>query len=183
MPDLLLKSLVFKKKFRCFDPGFALDFRWITLLVGDQGCGKSTLITSILDNKKNNVVDMEYVKGTQTQALDTEKDNPRMKSLSSNTTANSFGVAVASRFGSHGEMIKPLVLSMKNIKNKVVFIDEPESGLSIRTQYKVLRAIKKSKSQLVIATHSPILMEGVGTVFNLETREWMSAKDFISTQK
>lgn len=86
---------------------------------------------------------------------------------------------------SHGQVMLPLLLANKDVKGKTLFFDEPEAGLSIRSQYKVMEHFRKlsKNNQLVIATHSPIFMEEVGEVYSLEHRKIISATDFINWQK
>ena len=54
----MIKSITFKKDFRCFVKGDKFDFRsGINVLVGDQGSGKSTLIELIRSKLESNKFD------------------------------------------------------------------------------------------------------------------------------
>jgi predicted ATPase len=75
---------------------------------------------------------------------------------------------------------------MVKAKNVVLFLDEPESGLSIRSQYRILESINKAKNngcQIFIATHSAILINSVDKVLSLEHKKWMNSGDFICSQE
>lgn len=76
----------------------------------------------------------------------------------------------------------PMLLSHEKAEKLTFFIDEPESGLSIRSQYLFSEHCKKlaKKNQLIIATHSIVLMLEVGEVLSLEHKKWMPAPEFIS---
>lgn len=87
---------------------------------------------------------------------------------------------------SHGETIMPMLEKLINVKNCVILLDEPETSLSVRSQYKIASIINKlaaNGNQLFIATHSPIIMQAHGTVLSLEHNKWMSSGEFLDTQK
>lgn len=81
-----LENIKLKETHRCLEQGFELKFEEITLLVGNQGCGKSSLL-SLLDNNSK-IIEFSLnencsSKGITSFYFDTEKMNPRIKSLDS----------------------------------------------------------------------------------------------------
>jgi predicted ATP-dependent endonuclease of OLD family len=46
----MLKSITFKQNFRCFKKGQSFQFEALTLLVGDQGSGKSSILQLLAAN-------------------------------------------------------------------------------------------------------------------------------------
>ena len=93
---------------------------------------------------------------------------------------------VQSHFASHGETILPLMEHITTEKDRLIMIDEPESGLSIRSQYKLVGFFKKAvknNCQLLVATHSMAVIESFDEVFNLEIMKYQSSEDFIKSQK
>src|SRR6185503_1344761 len=66
---------------------------------------------------------------------------------------------------SHGQVMLPLLMAAKE-KGVTYFIDEPEAGLSIRSQYKVFEHYKElaKDNQLIIATHSIVFIQEHGKV-------------------
>ena len=71
---------------------------------------------------------------------------------------------------------------MKEKKDMVIFIDEPEAGISLRNQLKVLEAIKTAEEngcQLFVATHSYVLIKNAEKVFNVKTGKWITSKSFL----
>ena len=62
----MLNTLKFKENWRCFKAGDTFDFRpGVNLLVGDQGCGKSSLLQAIAASVKSKKyqyddLDMDY---------------------------------------------------------------------------------------------------------------------------
>lgn len=175
----------FKKKHRCFKKGATIEFKNnTTLLVGDQGVGKSTLLKAL--QNFNNYKDTIAVKTSgevSTLFFDTEKDNPRVQPGGLEKDAL-YRVSVA--FVSHGETILPLMEHITTEKNRLIMIDEPESGLSIRSQYKLVGYFNKAVEngcQLLVATHSMAIIESYREVFNLEIMKYQSSQDFVNIQK
>lgn len=191
---MYLDKVELKEDYICFDKGFNItDFRNITLLVGDQGSGKSTLLKLLGSNDK--VLDVKLldgVEGCSTFYFDSEHMNPRTKDPELYTKPNGdsigigYGGALASRFKSHGEILVDFTVNaLKKAKDAVIFLDEPESGLSLRNQYNLIQAIEKASKnncQILIATHCLPLIESQKKVYSMEHRKWMNTKKFLKTQ-
>lgn len=164
----------------------------INLFVGDQGCGKSTML-QLLQKKHSDVEltisDFTKTSGIKTYFFDSEKDNPRIKDTHSYSnpdgTSKGIGVggAIATRFMSHGEVLERMVINpLSKAKDCIIFLDEPESGLSITNQFRLIAAIKnavQNRCQLFIATHCYPLIESFN-VFSLEDNKLMSGIKFIN---
>lgn len=231
-----VKNVTFVRSMIPFKEGETFEFRkGVNLLVGDQGCGKSTMLHVMMyeDTEYNGVAKIkrspfmgDYV------FLDTEKHNPRNLAgesggrtdiaavreflIYSKEVANAapewceqsndfmkkwmekFGGEKAqldnhliSKFKSHGETLLPMLQQFIDKKSGLIYIDEPETALSMRSQYKFVEIVKSAvekKNQIFIATHSRIVIEELASimdepaVLSLEHRQWMSPKDFIETQ-
>jgi predicted ATPase len=95
--------------------------------------------------------------------------------------------SIMSRFKSHGEILKQYTVDcLKTAKDCVVLLDEPESSLSLKNQYKIWLEIKAASErgcQIILATHSLVIIQAVEDVLSLEHGKWMKSDDFISTQK
>lgn len=172
--------------------GFEFECSDINLFVGDQGCGKSTLLKLIQENHSdiNLTMSEDVIKhGVNTYYFDSEKDNPRIKDpmLFTKPSGVDVGIgyvgAVASRFKSHGEVLaKYSVSAILKAKDCVVLLDEPESGLSITNQLKLIDSIKIAVSnncQFFIATHCYPLIKAYN-VISLEHNALMTGIDFIN---
>lgn len=175
---------------RCFEPGLVIELNaGVNLFVGDQGCGKSTLLSG-LEKHDGSWVEVEisdFVRknSIETFYFDTEKQNPRIQQ--SLEHSKDIGSALLSHFQSHGEtLVAYTVNALKKAKNCIIFLDEPESGLSIRNQYALVESLKlavTNNCQIFIATHCLPVIESFGTVYSLEHKEWMASSYFIETQK
>jgi predicted ATPase len=197
----------------------------VTFFVGDNGSGKSTLIEAIAEvagfnaeggSKNYNFATREYVEplsralqlargvrrekdgfflraeslfNVATQIDRYEEERPGMlkyyggKSLHEQSHGESFLALVANRFAGHGLYI----------------LDEPEAALSPNRQLALLALIdklaRKESSQLIIATHSPILMaypealiyqldgEGIAPIAYEETEHFQVTRSFLAARE
>lgn len=175
--------------------GFKIDnLRNINLLVGDQGCGKSSILRLLGTNR---MLDVELTdigkKGVNTKYFDFEADNPRTKDpeLFTNPDGSSIGIgyggALVSRFESHGEVLRDFsIKGLNNMENFIVIFDEPESGLSLRNQFNLIDAMNNAVNnncQLIFSTHCLPIIQSQKEVYSMEHEKWMDSKDFLKTQK
>ena len=178
----MLKSIKFKKDWRCFKAGDVINFHPLTLLVGDQGCGKSTVLGLLMNSDRKDTEETVDIKSNriETRGFDYEKSNPRISSWISTP------FDVYSRFGSHGEFVRALNDTLIEQKGVCWLLDEPDSALSIRSAAKLADSIKTSvsenKCQLIASIHSPIIIKAFNEVYSLEHRKWMFPDDFIQSQ-
>lgn len=166
----------------------------VTILVGENGMGKSTLIEAIAIAMRFNPEGgtMNYNFSTTSSHSDlykyliTIRGDQRNRDgffLRSESFYNSIsyldtlGIDVFKNYGgirlhevSHGEGFLRLLIHRCHGKSLFVF-DEPEAALSPLSQIKMLIRINqlvKEDSQFIISTHSPILMAYPGsTIYQL----------------
>jgi len=188
----MIASVTFKNDVRgVFCKGERLEIRPYTLLVGDQGCGKSTLLQAIIgytrrseEERKESSITIES-KGPRlgVAALDFEKDNPRTQGRRLRDDMDTMG-QIASRFASHGEVVVGLLETMP--EKAVLLMDEPDVSLSPRSVYWLSRELRKraaAGSQIIVAVHSPILIEEAGEVLSLEHKRWMPGSEFLELHR
>ena len=107
----MLKSIEFIQDWRCFKQGDKIEFKpGLNLLTGDQGCGKSSLLTMLQSDGyelQKRVAIVDAPAGTTTFFLDFEKGAVRSMDIN---VATSKGIAIqavmANMFASHGEKRK-----------------------------------------------------------------------------
>lgn len=178
--------LQLNKEFICND---------VNLFVGNQGCGKSTMLQLLQQNHKDLDITLAYhviKQGIKSFYFDSEKDNPRVKDIEAYSTpsgnSKGFGVgnALVSRFKSHGEVLVDFIITpLLKSKDCVILLDEPESGLSITNQFLLIDVINKAiknNCQFFIATHCYPLIEAFD-VISLEHNQQLSGKEFIKLVK
>lgn len=180
---------------RCFKKGQKFVFRDITAIVGDQGCGKSTLLKGLQAQDKflNLLLTPLGLKGVNSYYFDSEHMNPRTTDPNLYTKANGedkgigYTGSIMSRFKSHGEVLKVYTVDcLKKAKDSVILLDEPESGLSLKNQYKLwveIKAASERGCQVILATHSLVIIQSVEDVLSLEHGKWMKSDVFVNTQR
>lgn len=183
----MLDSVKFLKSWRCFKEGDVIDFRpGINLLVGDQGCGKSSLLT-VLNNDgvidKDKIASLDAPAGTITYYLDFEKGSIRgMEFQTAQLKGIDIQAVLANMWCSHGESVNAILRSMPSKKDAIIFNDEPDMALSIRSIKKLFNLmtehVAEYNQQIIVSCHNPYLMELVGDVYSLEHRTWMNYSDF-----
>ncbi|MDO8640868.1 MAG: AAA family ATPase [Nitrosarchaeum sp.] len=178
---LFLKSFELKQKYRDIKP-FSVKFRdGLNIIVGENGSGKSTLLHLLTDCQDKNLAAIK-ADHVDTKFLDTEKMNPRIKGIDY-ATNGTLGFVLGSRFVSHGQSMLPLVLASKDFKDLVLFVDEPEAGISLKNQQKIVESFHKTVNnncQIVATTHSYVIIKSVPEVFDLDTRKWISSQSYLS---
>jgi predicted ATPase len=190
LESVKINSIPNVKKF----PKGGIEFQCsdVNLIVGNQGVGKSSLLKMMREKNENlemNLSDFVIKNGVETFFFDCEKDNPRLKDPNHYTKMNGEDVgigyvgAIMTSFNSHGEVMKRYTVdALKKAKDCVIFLDEPESGLSITNQFELIKSIKKAVNnncQLFIATHCYPLIESFD-VISLEHFETLKGIDFIN---
>ena len=178
-----LKSFTLIKEHQGILP-FTMEFHdGLNVVVGENGSGKSTLLNLIITNhedfKKFRTIDFE---SAQFRFLDTEKHNPRLKHDLSDS--KNIGFYAGSHFWSHGETMLPLILATKEFEGEVIFIDEPESGISLTNQKKIsyfLQASTHKNCQVIVTTHSYVIIKNVDTVFSMDKKEWIPSKNYLES--
>lgn len=162
----MIKSVIFKKDFRCFNQGDKFEFKpGINVLVGDQGCGKSTIIelirsklelrfnhndendssyrakSIVVNNKIDDLVEVVMDVNTKCCAYDFERESARDMSA---FHFDMIGEQIAAMTASHGQGNR---ISMNRILEKVskskdkidvVLLDEPDAAMSPRSCYQLL---------------------------------------------
>lgn len=187
----------------------------VTFLVGENGAGKSTLIEAIAlslgfgpeggtrnvqfttHNNTSNLGDYlrlirSYKSPIDYYFLRTESFYNVATYMEQTGYTKGYGGSPHTR--SHGESILA-VLTKKLQGNGLYLFDEPEAGLSPTRQLTALAAIDQlvqKKSQLIIATHSPILLayphaviyqldeNGINEVSYQDTTPYQITKGFLN---
>lgn len=159
----------------------------ITFIIGENGAGKSTLIEAIaiacdlnpeggsrsfqFSTKQTHSNLSEYL--TVVRGARRPKDSYFMRAESFYNVASKVEEYGVSGYGdkslhnqSHGESFMALIENRFRA-DSLYIMDEPEAALSIQRQMRFLAQIQrlvKEGSQLIIATHSPIILSYPGAL-------------------
>lgn len=148
----------------------------VNILVGDNGCGKSTLIRKLIKTLPSSL---------QVLMVDLEKANPKISrpnpekglTYSLDEVHNLFMWAAES----HGETREGVLLSVLSLEFDVLVLDEPEQGLSLRNQKKYINKLIDLNKDIIIITHSKVFIEAVESVFDVETMSWIRTDNYLKT--
>ena len=185
----MLHDLTITEDFRCFKKDEKFEFRpGINFLVGDQGCGKSTLIQLI----RSTISPLQKQRCKITAdpitclSKDFEKENPRIQKDLDESNQHQFNIGLRSMFSSHGEVVMAFIRPLRKIKEPTLLIvDEPDMALSIRSIFEMIRIfdfIVEQKGQVIAAVHNPLLIQD-RDVLSVADRKWMPGNEFIEKMK
>lgn len=185
----MIKSIKFKDDYDCFFKNQKFEFKPMTLLVGDQGAGKSMLLSIIKSfiNDGNKYLDvvMSEQKMERSFFYDYEKDNPRFMQANPNSGSEML-FALTSKIQSHGELLIPVISEINQMKDVIIMLDEPETALSLRSQYKMVEALNGAIDrgcQIIMATHNIIFMESFkDSILSMEHGKYMTLENFKKSQ-
>lgn len=183
-------TITFKKDYRCFKQGETLHLDTgdnSLILVGDQGAGKSSIFDLMrnLDDKYKDVASADYNGPKKTRFFDTEKMNPRSRKDLSGGTSLDFNISLFGIFHSHGQTLLPIMTAKDLLElpePHAIIVDEPESGLSLMSQFKLLEYYRKAIQRghyVVLATHSPVLMKLNTQVYDVSQRKVLATDAYI----
>jgi ABC-type transport system involved in cytochrome c biogenesis ATPase subunit len=181
----VIQKVIFKKDYRkvfltgdifIIEPG-------INLLVGDQGCGKSSLLHLLREKSRKPELEIIDVEASiiPVMSFDFERDNLRNIGRIHETLAT---VQVTMNFLSHGECNKAVLSELKKNKNTAFLMDEPDMALSIRSCKALVDNFKfaiDNGCQIIAAVHNPIIIKAFPFVLSLEHKCWMSSGEFIKS--
>ena len=190
----MIKVLRFHKNWRGFQEGSRIFFRpGVNLIVGDQGCGKSTILSQIMAfnasmapkgsrQKKSWGESAVEVSGTPSPIghFDFEKDNPRTQPAFGMSLGYDDGYQLSAMYASHGEAVKPFLGMIEHVKGKVLLLDEPDMALSVRSITNLVKSLKSvtDEGQVILSVHNETLISSFPEVMSLEHGKWMSSEDW-----
>lgn len=86
---------------------------------------------------------------------------------------------------SHGESMHPILeYILLNARNCSIFMDEPDTALSLKKQIwlgkTILKSAKENNNQIFVSTHALALINQFNEVFDMESRKWIDRENYIN---
>jgi predicted ATP-dependent endonuclease of OLD family len=194
---MFIDKIKFDKDFRCFKVGDEIPFeKNITLLVGNNGTGKSTILDilrchfKIQDKTYLKTVGMDkYVSISMSEKVPSKilyfdfhsNDSKFSGSLSSDIVSQMQAQRTSSGLGILMQFVKT---GIQEYKNSILILDEPCRGLSPFWQERMKNMIfnLSFENQVIVSTHSErIMSETFATIFSVEhKKEFLTVDDFLA---
>jgi predicted ATPase len=195
MPKNFVEQLHITSDCRCFKAGYTLDFTApVTILVGENGTGKSTLLDLIRSHFPQeglwqaNLKEYATVKGTTPKKVvyfDFHSSDMKYAGV----FGDDMETQVQSMYASSGQA-STLQLHASGVlkaKNSLVLLDEVGRGYSPGRQYQMALALGLlgvHGNQVIASTHSEYVMrlsraEGC-KLYSVENQAYMSYEEFIA---
>lgn len=179
----LIASMTWKRNFlSCFKAGQVLDFYGpICVMVGECGSGKSTILRALV-NGGSQIVRIDYQLRLPIHYHDFENGSPRIKPISACANDDELIVCTRAVSMSHGQSNLILIEELDDAENKLILLDEPESGLSpknCRELYRTMELATKRGCHFIIATHSPVLALMAESILDLGEMRRRSALGWL----
>lgn len=200
----MISLIFFVKDANCIAATSTIMFKnGVNLIVGDQGCGKSTALAQIdfygkakkaKADKRKFSSDIDKCKiellwegpGKKFGYFDFEKYNPRTQPGFGMGYGYDIGFQVSSMWASHGETVNPLLSMLKMFKDSVTALDEPDMALSPRSIFSLIKDLKRideeQSGQVIMTAHNPLLIASFPEVCSLEHGRWMPSSEFLELQ-
>lgn len=191
----MIKLVKFTKDYRCFAKGDTFTMRpGVNLIVGDQGCGKSTFLNQIAvhvgakgTGGREDAVIVEVSATIRPAYFDFERHNPRTQPSFDCEYGYDTRFQLGALRSSHGEVANALIREYGKVPaNACTLLDEPDAALSPRSAYALverLKAMAASGAQVIAAVHNPILIQSQEWVLSLEHRRWMRCSEFMDLMR
>ena len=172
-----------------FHKNLVIDFHEkLNVIIGSNGCGKSQLIKILKSKlkKEHHEYDLQHIVMDfyEKASFDVDFPNGAIKNvIKPNPNSNGFlaetVMVMDSSDKSHGENTKMLMEMFNGKKDMILFLDEPEMGLDLKSQYKLCHDILElaKHNQIFVVTHSKILMESVDYVYNMDKFQWNTPQE------
>lgn len=193
---LILPYVNFIEEYRCYKAGYKIIFKNnFTVITGENGSGKSTLLACIRalgkskwsmsnDNQAQGKIEKVMPEETEIAYLDLSSDLYKGSPEFDFDNMSLYMQCVQSSSG-EGAIYQLVNFLEVHTDKKLIILDEPERGLSIRKQLAVASVIKdyvarNPEQQILITTHSPEFMALAPEIYSISHRGFVTPETYLS---
>lgn len=197
--DLFLKNVKFTEDFRVYKKDEEIEFKSsLTIITGDNGSGKSSLISCIRNLFKtkwtmshcdagNGKITSNVEGSHEIGYFDTSADLHK-NAVEFDFDNMSLFVQCTQASSGQGTLLQLANFFDINKDKKLLILDEPERGLSLRSEQLFINYILKSwfehpEMQILITTHSPLFMSMAEVVFSTSHKKYITHKEYLDWMK
>ena len=190
----LIESITITASERLRDLPRTMELRDLTVLMGPNGCGKSTILQALADlthpryeRKADTSVEFsrtpEGAAGFDVYTL-FYKDRANYKEHMEDypDPLAMFHDVMDIGHISSGQRSFSQIEDIRTCENDLILIDEMDASLDWKSQQKFARRLKAlaKKNQIIVATHSQIVCAAMEQVYDLSRREWTSPDEMMA---
>lgn len=196
-------------KFRKFKEGEVFEFKMpVTIIVGDNGSGKSSLLQAIRGKLElvtlgnQSLFKSDFIKLSKNIKVITDiehflffdsiKDDGGNMNNAYDALSFIDGGGFHTNKLSHGETqlyhLTKIIQNVEKIRKKsdkkiLVVLDEFDKGFSLSNQSKAMNVLnnlsKRFNLQILCVSHNYLLIQKIKIVYDLETRSYVGAKNYL----
>lgn len=170
---------------------FSVPLKDLTVLMGPNGCGKTTLLDAILDTGNPDVrrsgteIRLHQVSDRPVQSYRLSMADltgrPMHRSIDEYGCAAYAMQDIRTLRTSAGERQRSQVGDISDVSDSIILIDEMDASLDWKQQQTFARRIMRlsRKNQVIVATHSLIVCSMVGEVYDVARRKLVASQDMV----
>lgn len=192
---IIFDSMTITKSDRLKNLPWTIELRDLNVLVGPNGCGKTTIMGGLSDMTKKCEFDRKFHTNVAYAVHEEIKPPIQMYKLFYKDLVSpkrDFGEYEDSLLGiydvqnswvSAGQRSFTQINDIKKIENAIIFIDEMDASLDWKTQEKYFRILKNlsKKNQVFVATHSLVFCAMAKEMYDVSQRKWTTYSELKQT--
>lgn len=190
---MILNKITINQEYRKIPKDFYLEFKNnLTVITGENGTGKSTLLDLIKQSSEKTKYSADFSNYTLDTTIDLigniehlDSVNGLLKTLSYFDDDN-MDLQIQALKASSGEglLLQLADLNKKDLNNKLLLLDEPERGLSIKQQLTLSKYMNFlinnfENLQIIVVTHGYGILATQEEIFSMNSLKYIKKDDFF----
>ncbi len=192
---MILNRITIHEDYRKLPKDFSLEFKNnITIITGENGTGKSTLLDLIKQSTEKNF-SSDFSNYTLDTSIELKNNIVYLDSVSGLLKTLSYfdddemDLQIRCMKSSSGEglLLQLANLNNKDLNNKLLLLDEPERGLSIKQQltladYLIFLTSNFDNLQIIVVSHGYGVLAKQKELFSTNSLKYITIDDFFKNE-